>query len=163
MREQQERQLLRLFDACRKTRHELLVEVILPRDMASDIHTVARAIRRLYSLGIRPDWWKLEPVSDPAAWREISAAVNENDPLCRGVVLLGLSAPEAELLASFEVAAPFPIIKGFAVGRTIFYDVAREWLSNRMDDEAAVAALAGKFKVLVDAWRRLRGAVEKAA
>jgi 5-dehydro-2-deoxygluconokinase len=32
-----------------------------------------------------------------------------------------------------------------------------------MDDEAAVAALAGKFKVLVDAWRRLRGAVEKAA
>jgi len=163
LREQQERQLLRLFDACRKTRHELLVEVILPRDMDSDIHTVARAIRRLYSLGIRPDWWKLEPVSDPAAWREISAAVNENDPLCRGVVLLGLSAPEAELLASFEVAAPFPIIKGFAVGRTIFYDVAREWLSNRMDDDAAVAALAGKFKVLVDAWRRLRGSVEKAA
>lgn len=163
LREQQERQLLRLFDACRKTRHELLVEVILPRDMDSDIHTVSRAIRRLYSLGIRPDWWKLEPVSDPAAWREISAAVNENDPLCRGVVLLGLSAPEAELLASFEVAAPFPIIKGFAVGRTIFYDVAREWLSNRMDDDAAVAALAGKFKVLVDAWRRLRGSVEKAA
>lgn len=163
LRDRQERQLLRLFDACRKTRHELLVEVILPRDMDSDIHTVARAIRRLYSLGIRPDWWKLEPVSDPAAWREISAAVNENDPLCRGVVLLGLSAPEAELLASFEVAAPFPIIKGFAVGRTIFYDVAREWLSNRMDDQAAVAALAGKFKVLVDAWRRLRGAVEKAA
>jgi 5-dehydro-2-deoxygluconokinase len=163
LREQQERQLLRLFDACRKTRHELLVEVILPREMASDIHTVARAIRRLYAIGIRPDWWKLEPVSDPAAWREISAAVNENDPLCRGVVLLGLSAPEAELLASFEVAAPFPIIKGFAVGRTIFYDVAREWLSNRMDDDAAVEALAGKFKVLVDAWRRLRGAVEKAA
>jgi 5-dehydro-2-deoxygluconokinase len=79
------------------------------------------------------------------------------------VVLLGLSAPEAELLASFEVVAPFPIVKGFAVGRTIFYDVAREWLANRIDDETAVAALAAKFKVLVDAWRRLRGSVEKAA
>jgi 5-dehydro-2-deoxygluconokinase len=124
---------------------------------------VARAIRRLYAIGVRPDWWKLEPAADAAAWREIEAAVNENDPLCRGVVLLGLSAPEAELLAAFEVAAPFAIVKGFAVGRTIFYDVAREWLSNRIDDDAAVTILAGKFTVLVEAWRRLRGAGEKAA
>jgi len=163
LRERQERQLLRLFDACRKTRHELLVEVILPKGLDSDSHTVARAIRRLYAIGVRPDWWKLEPVADPAAWREIEAAVNENDPLCRGVVLLGLSAPEAELLASFEIAARFPIIKGFAVGRTIFYDVAREWLSGRIGDDAAVVALADKFKVLVDAWRRLRATGEKAA
>lgn len=163
LRERQERQLLRLFDACRKTRHELLVEVILPKGLDSDNRTVARAIRRLYAIGVRPDWWKLEPVADPAAWREIEAAVNENDPLCRGVVLLGLSAPEAELLASFEIAARFPIIKGFAVGRTIFYDVAREWLGGRLDDDAAVVALADKFKVLVDAWRRLRATGEKAA
>lgn len=163
LRERQERQLLRLFDACRKTRHELLVEVILPRETPCDAHTVARAIRRLYAIGVRPDWWKLEPAADAAAWREIEAAVNENDPLCRGVVLLGLSAPEAELLAAFEVAAPFAIVKGFAVGRTIFYDVAREWLSNRIDDDAAVTILAGKFTVLVEAWRRLRGAGEKAA
>ncbi|KQY26448.1 5-dehydro-2-deoxygluconokinase [Caulobacter sp. Root487D2Y] len=163
LRERQERQLLRLFDACRKTRHELLVEVILPKGMEGDSHTVARAIRRLYAIGVRPDWWKLEPVADPAAWREIEQAIVENDPLCRGVVLLGLSAPEAELLASFEVAARFPIIKGFAVGRTIFYDVAREWLSDRLDDAAAVEALAGKLTVLVEAWRRARAAVEKAA
>ncbi|MFT4253354.1 MAG: 5-dehydro-2-deoxygluconokinase [Caulobacter sp.] len=163
LRERQERQLLRLFDACRKTRHELLLELILPRGMESDSQTVARAIRRLYALGIRPDWWKLEPLLDPAAWSAIEAAVEENDPLCRGVVLLGLSAPEAELLASFEVVAPFSIVKGFAVGRTIFYDVAREWLANRIDDEAAVSALVAKFKVLVDAWRRLRGAADKAA
>ncbi|MBI1682841.1 bifunctional 5-dehydro-2-deoxygluconokinase/5-dehydro-2-deoxyphosphogluconate aldolase [Caulobacter hibisci] len=163
LRERQERQLLRLFDACRKTRHELLLEVILPAGLDSDSGTVARAVRRLYAIGLKPDWWKLEPMADPAAWAEVSAAVEENDPLCRGVVLLGLSAPEAELLASFEVAARFPIIKGFAVGRTIFYDVARDWLANRIDDEAAVAALAGKLRVLVEAWRRARAAVEKAA
>ena len=136
--------------------------MILPKGLDSDSYTVARAIRRLYAIGVRPDWWKLEPVADPAAWREIESAVNENDPLCRGVVLLGLSAPEAELLASFAVAAPFPIIKGFAVGRTIFYDVARDWLSDRLDDDAAVRALAGKLTVLVEAWRRARAAGEPA-
>ncbi|TWB64049.1 bifunctional 5-dehydro-2-deoxygluconokinase/5-dehydro-2-deoxyphosphogluconate aldolase [Nitrospirillum viridazoti] len=159
MRDRQERQLLRLFDACRKTRHELLVEMIVPAGLPVDAMTVARGIRRLYALGIKPDWWKLEPVTDPEAWRNIEMAVLENDSYCRGVVLLGLSAPEEELLASFQAAAPSGIVKGFAVGRTIFYDVARGWLANRLDDEQVVAMMAGKLKTLVDAWRQARAAV----
>jgi 5-dehydro-2-deoxygluconokinase len=71
-------------------------------------------------------------------------------------VLLGLSASEEDVIASFAVAAPFHIVKGFAVGRTIFHEVAREWLQNRIDDEAAIVSLARKFSVLVEAWRRLR-------
>jgi 5-dehydro-2-deoxygluconokinase len=163
LRARQERQLLRLFDACRKTRHELLIEVIVPANMDSAVTTVAAAIRRLYAIGLRPDWWKLEPAADPEAWRHIEAAVTEGDPLCRGVVLLGLSAPESELVSSFEAAAPFNIVKGFAVGRTIFYEAARDWFAHRISDEEAVAALAGKLSGLVEAWRKARGAVERAA
>ena len=163
LRERQERQLLRLFDACRKTRHELLIEVILPANMSSAVTTVAAAIRRLYAIGLRPDWWKLEPAADPEAWRHIEAAVTEGDPLCRGVVLLGLSAPEAELISSFEAAAPFNIVKGFAVGRTIFHEAARDWFTGRICDDEAVAALAGKLSGLVAAWRKARGTVERAA
>ncbi len=59
LKEQQERQLLALFDACRKTRHELLVEVIAPPGSTVDGDTIARAIRRLYEIGVYPDWWKL--------------------------------------------------------------------------------------------------------
>ena len=163
LRERQERQLLRLFDACRKTHHELLIEVIAPADMPSTPSTIAKTLRRLYGIGLRPDWWKLEPVADPEAWRDVQAAVLENDPYCRGAVLLGLSAAHEELLSSFKAAAPFRIVKGFAVGRTIFHDVARDWLSNRIDDEAAVAELARKLGALVDAWRSARGAVEPEA
>jgi len=163
LRERQERQLLRLFDACRKTRHELLIEVIVPANMKSTVTTVAAAIRRFYAIGLRPDWWKLEPAADPEAWRHIEAAVTEGDPLCRGVVLLGLSAPEAELVSSFEAAAPFNIVKGFAVGRTIFHEAARDWFTGLISDDEAVAALAGKLSGLVVAWRRARGTVERAA
>jgi 5-dehydro-2-deoxygluconokinase len=125
--------------------------------------TIARAIRRLYAIGIRPDWWKLEPISDPAAWREIEAAVTEEDPFCRGVVVLGLSAPEPELIASFDAAAPFSVVKGFAVGRTIFYDAAREWLAGRIDSRAAVEDMSGRLSLLAQAWRRARGARDAAA
>lgn len=162
LRDRQERQLLRLFDACRKTRHELLIEVIIPANMSSSVTTVAAAIRRLYAIGLRPDWWKLEPAADPEAWRHIEAAVTEGDPLCRGVVLLGLSAPESELVSSFEAAAPFNIVKGFAVGRTIFHEAAREWFAGRISDDDAVAALAGKLSGLVGAWRKARGSGERA-
>jgi 5-dehydro-2-deoxygluconokinase len=163
LRERQERQLLRLFDACRKTGHELLVEIICPPALPVDSDTIARAVRRIYALGIFPDWWKLEPTSDLQTWAKVERAILDNDPLCRGIVLLGLSAPIAELIESFPAAARVPMIKGFAVGRTIFSDVARRWLSGEIGDEAAVAEMAGHLSVLVNAWRDARRSVGEAA
>ncbi|AHJ66515.1 bifunctional 5-dehydro-2-deoxygluconokinase/5-dehydro-2-deoxyphosphogluconate aldolase [Granulibacter bethesdensis] len=156
LRTQQDQQLLRLFDACRATRHELLLEIIASRHGTIDHTTVSRVIEHVYDLGIYPDWWKLEPTEDPVAWENISAAINRRDPFCRGVVLLGLSAPEEELIASFCAAAAFDIVKGFAVGRTIFHGVAAQWLAGDYDDEQAIAALTANFRTLVDAWRIAR-------
>jgi 5-dehydro-2-deoxygluconokinase len=156
LREQQERQLLRLQDASRKTGHELLLEVIASRHGRINEDTIARAIRRLYARGMKPDWWKLEPAADAATWRHIERAIAENDPLCRGVLMLGLQAPSETLEASFQVAAGSPVVKGFAVGRTIFADAAARWLAGEIDDAAAVEDLSRRFAVLVDAWREAR-------
>ncbi|KRG70432.1 bifunctional 5-dehydro-2-deoxygluconokinase/5-dehydro-2-deoxyphosphogluconate aldolase [Pseudoxanthomonas dokdonensis] len=156
LRERQERQLLRLQDAARKTRHELLVEIIASRNGGIDDDTIPRAIQRLYDLGIHPDWWKLEPSDSLRAWANIETTILANDPHCRGVVLLGLSAPEEQLIASFQAAAQTSIVKGFAVGRTIFADAAEQWLAGRIDDEAAIDCLAGRLRVLVDAWHQAK-------
>ena len=85
---------------------------------------------------MKPDWWKLEDQPSAAAWREIAAAIEENDPRCRGIVMLGLDAPEADLVRAFRLAAGCPWVKGFAVGRTIFAEPARAWLAGRIDDDA---------------------------
>ncbi|SDQ93291.1 5-dehydro-2-deoxygluconokinase [Pseudoxanthomonas sp. CF125] len=163
LRERQERQLLRLQDAARKTRHELLVEIIASRNGAVDDTTVSRVMQRLYDLGMKPDWWKLEPNESPQAWDHIERTIAANDPRCRGVVLLGLSAPEEELIASFDAAASTPIVKGFAVGRTIFADAAEKWLAGKIDDESAIADLSRRLSVLVDAWRAAKTRVAVAA
>jgi 5-dehydro-2-deoxygluconokinase len=159
LRERQERQLLRLQDAARKTGHELLVEIIASRNGAVGDDTVAQVMQRFYDLGMKPDWWKLEPNESSVAWAKIERTIADNDPYCRGVVLLGLSAPEGELIASFKAAASTPIVKGFAVGRTIFADAAEKWLGGRMDDETAIADLSRRFSVLVDAWRDAKARV----
>jgi 5-dehydro-2-deoxygluconokinase len=119
--------------------------------------TIARALAELYALGIKPDWWKLEPQATAAAWQAIEAVVSNNDPWCRGVVLLGLDAPQAELEAAFAVAADAPIVKGFAVGRTIFIHAAEQWLTGKMSDDEAVADMAGRFSKLTEAWLAARG------
>jgi len=153
LRERQERQALRLFDACRATRHELLVEIIASKNGAVDATTTARAVQRFYDIGVRPDWWKLEPDASPDCWSHIERAIVSNDPLCRGVVLLGLSAPKEQLMQSFPTAARSPIVRGFAVGRTIFNEPAAAWFKGEMSDDAAVAAMASALTELVEAWR----------
>ncbi|HME39251.1 MAG TPA: 5-dehydro-2-deoxygluconokinase [Steroidobacteraceae bacterium] len=156
LRERQERQLGRLFDACRKTRHELLVEVMLPAPLPVDEHTVARAISSIYRIGVRPDWWKLEPSANPAAFENIESAIMRGDPHCRGVLLRGRSAPEDELAVWFAAAARCKIVKGLAVGCPIFEAVAREWFCGRVGDEAAVNGMAERLAMLAGAWRQAR-------
>ena len=92
---EQERQVLVLADACRRTGHELLLEVIPGKSAGarSTRRTLARAMDRFYALGVYPDWWKLPHPGSDAAWAAIAAAIARHDPHCRGVLLLGLEAP----------------------------------------------------------------------
>jgi 5-dehydro-2-deoxygluconokinase len=152
----QERELLRVTDAARTVGRELLIEIIAGKHGPLEIDTVARVVARLYALGIKPDWWKLEPQLDPRAWAQIEATILANDPYCRGIVLLGLEAPAEDLIDAFRAARAAPLVKGFAVGRTIFAEAARGWLSGTLSDEAAITDMATRFSALVDAWAAAR-------
>lgn len=157
LRAAQEARLVELHAAARATRHELLIEVIPPKDgppVGDD--TVARSIERLYALGVAPDWWKLQPPPSAAAWTAIDAAIRSADPHCRGILLLGLEAPEAELANAFADAAAQPLCKGFAVGRSIFQPAADAWFGGTMGDDAAVADMAERYRRLIDLWRDRR-------
>lgn len=148
----QEATLKRVALACRQVGRELLVEIICSKNGPVGDDTMASVMRRLYAIGIKPDWWKLEGQPTQAAWAAVDAAIAENDPYCRGVVLLGLDAPLPELEAAFRLAQTAKTVKGFAVGRSIFGEAARGWLSGTLDDEAATAMMAERFGRLVEAW-----------
>jgi 5-dehydro-2-deoxygluconokinase len=152
LRETQERQLLQTFEASRRVGRECLIEIVAGRNGSLDETTLARVLTRLYDLGLRPDWWKLEPQTSAAAWTAISAVVSARDPLCRGVVLLGLDQPQDRLLAAFKAAACAPTVRGFAVGRTVFGATAERWFAGELDDEAAVAEMAERYAALCAAW-----------
>jgi 5-dehydro-2-deoxygluconokinase len=156
----QERELTRVQDAARTAGRELLLEIIAGKHGPLAETTVASVLGRLYALGIKPDWWKLEPQKSPGAWRAIEQVIGANDPYCRGIVLLGLEAPQAELASAFRMASGTKLVKGFAVGRTIFADAAEKWLSGSMTDEDAVADMAARFEALFSAWQSTRKEIQ---
>ncbi|MFZ1341636.1 MAG: 5-dehydro-2-deoxygluconokinase [Paracoccaceae bacterium] len=156
MQADQEATVLRLFTAARRNRLEVLLEVIPSKVGPVTDDTTAALIRRFYQIGVYPDWWKLEPMKTAQGWTRTCAAIEANDPHSRGIVVLGLDAPEAELAASFKVAAGFPLVRGFAVGRTIFADAARDWLAGRMQDDAAVEMMATRYAALCRVWDAAR-------
>jgi 5-dehydro-2-deoxygluconokinase len=158
LKREQRRRLRGLYDAARRIGRELLIEIIAGRHGAIEEQTVAQALGELYAAGIKPDWWKLEPQKSKAAWLAIERVIGRQDPWCRGILLLGLEAPASELETAFALTEGSAMVKGFAIGRTIFNHAAESWLAGKMSDEEAINEMAQKFGQLTAAWQRLRGA-----
>lgn len=162
LRVEQEARLQELWAATRSSGHELLLEIIPPRGVSgadADEATV-RAVKRLYNLGFKPEWWKLAPMG-AEAWEALGALVEARDPYCRGAVILGLNQPLADLARGFAQAR-HPVVKGFMVGRTLWAEPSLAWLRGDIDDDAFSATVSRNFAELVGAWRQ-RSAPERAA
>jgi 5-dehydro-2-deoxygluconokinase len=162
MRAEQEEVVKRLWHASRRNGLEFLLEIIPSKVGPVDDMTTATLIQQFYDLGVYPDWWKLEPFKSAAAWQNAVDAIERNDPYTRGIVVLGLDAPEAELAASFAMAAQQPLVKGFAVGRTIFGDAARAWMAGDISDAEAIDMMRGRYQRLCEIWDQARAAAHAA-
>jgi 5-dehydro-2-deoxygluconokinase len=151
-KELEKERLRMLLEACRATEHELMLELICSKSGPINSDTVSRQMESYYKAGIYPDWWKIETPVDKTAWAAVSTILDQYDPFCRGILLLGLNAPAAEIEDALIAALDQPWCKGFAVGRTIFLETAKEWLSGKINNETAQKQVAKKFGDLVDVW-----------
>ncbi|RQP22258.1 bifunctional 5-dehydro-2-deoxygluconokinase/5-dehydro-2-deoxyphosphogluconate aldolase [Piscinibacter terrae] len=154
LRLEQETQVLTLWEATRESGHELLIELIPPREMTAAgtaDAAVLRSVKRLYNLGVKPEWWKLAPMQSDG-WAQLQALVQERDPMCRGATILGLNQPLEQLAQTFGQARN-PIVKGFMVGRTLWAQASLGWLRGQVSDQQFIDEVSRNFGALVDAWR----------
>jgi len=151
LREAQERNLLRLAAACRAQRRELALEVSPGGLGVLRADTGARILSRLYEIGIRPDWWVLEPQPPDLTWESCARVIGASDPYCRGI-LVALRTPGEHEPALLATAAASPIVRGFIAGGSIVDEVAPAGLSGQTSAESVIARMAERFRALVDAW-----------
>jgi 5-dehydro-2-deoxygluconokinase len=138
--------------ACAATGHEMLIEIVPLPGVKLDGFAPAAAMESIYAAGIRPDWWKLPPAPDAAAWHAIDACIERHDALCRGVLVLGMEADAPALREGFGAAARSSWVRGFAVGRSIFGPAAQEWLAGRWNDTRAIDDVATRYSQVIGLW-----------
>jgi 5-dehydro-2-deoxygluconokinase len=151
----QDAQILRLFDACRATSHELLLEIVPPQGAQTGADAWRRTLQAIYDLGVKPDWWKLPGPIDGAVWDAYERTIGANDRFCRGVLLLGLDASLPEIERQFAAAAGRQLCRGFAIGRTIWWDAAVRWFAGEIDDATARLEIERRYDTLIAAWHRV--------
>ena len=152
LRLDQEHQVQSVYNACLASGHEFLLELIPPKGSATDDQTLVRSMERFYDIGVRPDWWKV-PSPSRSAWLAIESLLQEKAPYCRGVILLGLDAPEEELKTGFNAAAGISVCKGFMVGRTIFGQPSKAWLAGEITDDELLHQVTNNYIRLIQFWQ----------
>jgi len=80
LREVQLDRLHRLYRACVDTGHELMLEVLPPKGISPDGTLLPGALAQIYARGVCPDWWKLQPEPDDAAWAGIARVTGSTPP-----------------------------------------------------------------------------------
>jgi 5-dehydro-2-deoxygluconokinase len=45
-----------------------------------------------------------------------------------------------------------PLVRGFAIGRTIFNEAARQWFAGDIDDAVATDMMSAVYRRLIAAW-----------
>ena len=151
--EAQETSLAVLQDAVFSTGHRWLLEAI-PPEFEADAGAVLVILERFYRIGLRPDWWKLPPLRSDDAWRDVAEVIRRNDPQCGGVVVLGYERSQEELFSAFEAAQRSGIAIGFAVGRSVWGNVAVRWFGGEINDCTAAEQIAANHQSILNGWIR---------
>jgi len=153
LKAEQDAKLTEIYQTCCRTGHELLLEIILPTNTEQQENYYVDIISHFYNIGLKPDWWKLPGVS-ATCWENISNVVTENDPYCRGILILGLDAPESQFVEIFKQSANAPLVKGFAVGRTIFAQPSERWLKGIINDQQLIDEVSTNYQRLITLWQQ---------
>lgn len=141
-------QLKKLYRACTLTGHELILELIAEQPEESE--PVLKAIKTIYQDGIFPHWWKLPAFPDQRFWKYASAYINKADPRCRGVLLLGFHHSVDQLAELIDQLKSVPVIRGFAIGRSIWGEAAERWFAGEWSDRQAQQKIHANFKQLIE-------------
>lgn len=130
--------LRELFLACQHHGHELLLEPT-GLDMAASAEDLEARMNALLEAGIRPDWWLVPSLSEPAALDGVAAAIADRDRYCRGIIVADPTGAASR--GAGPISLPqHALFKGFLLRERVTA-LSRDWLSGRVDDSTVQRAL----------------------
>ncbi len=111
---------------------------------------MTQAIEELQNAGVEPDVWKIEGLDRREDCARIVAAARRGGRDHVGCIVLGRGEDERKVREWLGIAAGVPGFIGFAVGRTDFWEPLVGLRAGTLTREAAVAAIAGRYREFAD-------------
>jgi myo-inositol catabolism protein IolC len=114
-----------------------------------------RAIEDIQNFGIEVDVWKIEGVDEQSDAAMLAAQARSGEGRS-GVtcVLLGRGASTDQVEHWLQMAAPVEGFIGFAIGRSIWWDALRAFLSADLERTAAASQIADNYLHFVEVYER---------
>jgi 5-dehydro-2-deoxygluconokinase len=113
---------------------------------------LAAYIRSAYARGIVPEFWKIEGVPNAAAMQIVDAAICEQPGVRQ--LILGKGAGLDAVGTWFESARGAGSAGGFAIGRTVYWNAACDFLLGRRAADDAVHEMAANYRTVIELWRK---------
>jgi myo-inositol catabolism protein IolC len=166
--ERQLERLKRLADWLHEHDRKFLFELLVPAEQAqldsvdgdSDRYDrelgpelMRRAIEQIQDFGIEVDIWKIEGVDAREDAEKLAEQTRKGEGR-EGVVcvLLGRGASDEKVEEWLRVAAPVEGFIGFAIGRSIWWDALKGFLSGDLERSAAAEQVADKYLRFVEVY-----------
>jgi len=111
-----------------------------------------RTIEEIQNAGIDVDVWKIEGVDereDAVMLAEQTRSGGRDGVTC---VLLGRGASDEKVDHWLQIAAPVEGFVGFAIGRSIWWDALKGYLSKELERETAASQIADKYLHFVEVY-----------
>ena len=113
-------------------------------------------MKRLYNLGIYPEWWKLEPMDADAVAGDRRADRRARPAIAAASCCSGSSAGIETLAKGFARCARQRDVPRLRRRPHDLPGAARAWLAGAIDDAALKRAVRANFEALIDAWQDAR-------
>jgi myo-inositol catabolism protein IolC len=117
---------------------------------------VAKVIADNQAHGVAPALWKVEGLETTEACEQVAAQARA-DGHTADLIVLGRDAPDDRLDHWLEVAGGVGDFVGFAIGRSIWQDVIRDWQASDFSEAAdaqARARIAERYLGFAAHWKR---------
>ena len=110
-----------------------------------------RMMDEIYSNGIYPAVWKIEGSDDVEFYNKASAVIAKYDPNAR-IVVLGRNETIENVSKWFAAGAQNDYVIGFAVGRTVFLDAIKKYMSGEFTNTDAIKEIGENYFKLYQAF-----------
>lgn len=134
----QNARLKKISDFCRQHKMGFMLEVLL-EGKGPRFEQMKRMIRALETNGIKPDVWKLEGLEKTSQWKAIKKLTKAD------LIILGRGKSKHDVETWVRTAAASGVVRGFAIGRTVFFQPLKAYVAKRITRAEAIDRIKDNY------------------